>query len=196
MLFYGHLMDIKTILAVVATLIMTLCVVPYIRDIFRGETKPHSYTWLIWALLQGIAAIDMWSGGAGFAVASSSVGALLNVFIFILSLRYGTKNITNFDTACLIGALAALGAYFYFHNAALSIAIAVLVDFLAFLPTERKTWQEPGTETASTHFLSGTANVLTLAALSTYNFVTVPYVAAIMLMDYTVWLTIVLRRKH
>ncbi len=46
----------KFIFAVVASSIGILAYLPYLKDIFAGNTKPHAYTWLIWLITQGAAA--------------------------------------------------------------------------------------------------------------------------------------------
>jgi len=44
-------MEVKIILGVVAALLAAGSAFLYIRDIYRGNTKPHVYTWLIWAIV-------------------------------------------------------------------------------------------------------------------------------------------------
>lgn len=187
--------NLQIILATLSSIVGIACFVPYIRDIFRHTTKPHSYTWLIWGILQSIAAASMWSGGAGIAIASSTIGAVLCIFIFVLSLKYGTKNIKLFDTLCLIGALIALVAYLFLHNVLLSIILVTLIDFTAFLPTLRKTFVESETETASTHLMSGVSNALAIGALANFNLTTLIYLPAIMLMDFVLGFLVLIRKK-
>lgn len=188
-------MDLKIFFAIASSIVGIICFAPYIRDIFRNKTKPHSYTWFIWAMLQIIAAAAMWSGGAGMAIASSVIGALLCVFIFILSLKHGTKNITRFDTVCLFGALIATAAYLLFHNPLLSIIFATLTDAIGFLPTFRKAYQEPYTETASTHLLSGVSGALAIAAIANFTLTTSLYLFAVTIMDTSCGLFVLVRRK-
>lgn len=58
--------DIKIILAIISTVVaIALAFVPYLRDIFRRKTKPHTYTWLIWTITQGTAVAGLWYGGGG-----------------------------------------------------------------------------------------------------------------------------------
>jgi hypothetical protein len=176
-------MDSKIIFAGISSIIGIACFVPYIRDIFRNTTKPHSYTWFIWTVLQAIAAAAMWSGGAGAAIASSVIGAVLCGFIFILSLKRGFKNVTRFDTVCLFGALIALTAYLLFHDALLSIIFATLTDAIGSLPTFRKAYREPQTETASTHLLSATSGAFAIAAIANFTLTTSLYLFAVTAMD-------------
>ena len=189
------MLNLQIILATLSSVISIACFVPYIRDIFRHTTKPHSFTWFIWSLLQGIAVAAMWSGGAGIAIASSAIGAILCAFIFILSWKYGTKNIKPFDKICLIGALVALAVYLFLHDALLSIILVTIIDLIAFLPTFRKTWDDPASETASTHLMSGASNALAIGALARFSVTTTLYLATIMCIDFALGFLVLMRKK-
>ena len=168
-------MNLRIAFAAVASLIAALCTIPYIADIFRLKTTPHSYSWLVWTLLQVTSAFAMLSGGAGIGAIPTAIGGGLCAFVFLLSLRYGTKNITAFDAVCLVGALLTTAVWFFSRNALLSIMLTSVIDFLAFLPTFRKSYAEPYSETVSLYLLSGIANGLSLFALGTVNPTTVLY---------------------
>jgi hypothetical protein len=97
------MIDIKIFIGILAGIIGGLSFIPYYRDIFLFKTKPHIYTWLIWFLLQGLSVSIMLHDGAGIGILPFIVGTIFCGSIFILSFKYGTKNITLFDTICLIG---------------------------------------------------------------------------------------------
>ncbi len=140
-------MTLQTIFAGLATVITLANKIPYLVDIFRLKTTPHSYSWLIWTMLQTTGVSVMLSSGAGAGVASLVASTVLCAFIFLLSLRFGTKNITTFDTICFVGALGATGVWFFLHDALLSIILVSAIDLVAFLPTFRKSYEEPYSET-------------------------------------------------
>ncbi len=187
----------QVVCAALSSFIAVVCFVPYIRDIVRGTTKPHAYTWFIWSVLQGVAAVSMWSEGAGIAVAAGTIGTVLCAGIFILSLKYGTTNIKPIDSICLAGALLSLASYFFMHNPLLSIVSIVITDVIAVAPTFRKTYEEPHTETSSTHILSGFASMFALAALQSFTFASVFYFCVVMVLDFTLGtMIVVLQRKQ
>jgi len=188
-------MDLKIIFAGVSSIVGIACFIPYLRDIFRGTTKPHIYTWFIWATLQAIVAAAMWSSGAGVAIASSVIGAVLCGFIFVLSFKYGTKNITRFDTLCLFGALITLSAYIFFHGPLFSVIAATLTDIIGTLPTVRKAYKESHTETASTYILSGISEVFALAAIANFTLTTSLYLFAVTILDVFCGVLVLIRRK-
>lgn len=101
-------MDIKLAFAVIATILSLIVAAPYIVSIFKGQTKPHIYTWLIWTLTQGIATFAVIHGGGKFGSISLFIGSIMVFFIFLISLKYGTKDITRSDMVALIFALIAI----------------------------------------------------------------------------------------
>ncbi len=189
-------MSIKVIFAIISTIIGISCFIPYIIDIFKGKTKPHSYSWLIWTILQTTGAIAMSSGGAGLGVMSLSIGAILCGFVFIMSLFYGSNNITIFDTICLIGALIAIIIYFFLKDALLSVIVVAITDIIGFLPTFRKSYEEPGTETISTYILSSVSSLLALRALSFFSLTTSLYLISLVITNGLCALIIYTRGKR
>ena len=189
------MINIKFLIGIIAGIIGGLSFIPYFRDIFLQKTKPHMYTWLIWSLLQGTSVFIMLYGGAGIGVLPFVVGTVLCGSIFVLSFKYGTKNITLIDTICLIGALVALILYIFLHDPVASIILVALIDFIGFIPTFRKSYFEPKTETSSTYLVSAISSILAIAALLNYSLITMLYPITLILTDTTCWLIIVLRRE-
>lgn len=189
-------MNLKLAFAIVATVIGNLNTVPYIVNIFRLKTTPHSYSWLVWTILQVTGALAMFEGGAGGAgVLYLSIGAALCLLVFLLSLRYGTKNITAFDTVCLTGALSATAVWFFLRQPLLSVVLVALIDVVAFLPTFRKAFEEPWSETVSMYFLSGVAQLLSLGALSVYNVSTMLYLISLATANMAFTAMVLMRRR-
>jgi len=127
----------------------------------------------------------MFSIGAGLGVVSISIGAILCGFVFILSLKYGTHNIKTFDVVCLVGSLIAIIFYFFLHSPILSILIITLVDFVGFLPTMRKAYEEPQTETISSYALSSFSSILALFAFSVFTFSNSIYLISLIITNAT-----------
>lgn len=168
-------MDIKTLYGYIAAVIGIACFIPYIRDMFRKTTQPHIYTWLIWTILQVTGVIAMYNNGAGIGALALAIGALFCAAICLLSLKLGTKNITLFDTICLIGALGATGIYVFLHQPLLSVILISAIDFTGFLPTLRKAYYEPWTETLSMYMLFVLSGIFSVMALAHYSLITTFY---------------------
>lgn len=138
----------------------------------------------------------MFSGGAGSGIASLSIGAVLCAFVFLLSFRYGTKNITKFDAGCLVGALLVFILYLLTHDALISIILVALIDIIAFFPTFRKVFAEPYSETTATYFLSACSSAFALGALSVFTVTTSLYLISLIFTNLTCGILILVRRRY
>jgi hypothetical protein len=188
-------MTIKLIFALVAAA-LDLAYYPYIRDLFKGKTKPHLYTWLVWALTQGTAAVGLWYGGGRLGVLSLVIGTALVIVIFLLSFKYGTKNITRADTIVLLAALLAIVLWWRLDNPYLAVFMVSLIDGLGYVPTFRKSFQAPWSETLSFWIAMMFAALFALLANAEYNFLTVTYLATCAVANAAVILILVFRRRQ
>lgn len=153
-------MNIKFVFGIMSSIIALVCFIPYIRDILKKQTKPHIYTWLIWSILQTIAVITQFKDGGGYGAWGLTVGVIFCFSIFLLSFKYGTKDIKKFDIFCLIASFIIIGFYLISKNPLVTMILVTTVDFIGFLPTIRKGFNDPNTETTSTFALSAISNIL------------------------------------
>ena len=187
-------MEIKLFFGIASSIIAVICFAPYIKDIIQRKTEPHRYSWLIWTILQVVGVMAQLKEGAGYGAWALAIGAMFCFVIFLLSFKYGTKNITKFDIACLLASFCAIAIYFFIANPVWAIITVALIDFVGFLPTFRKGYEEPFTETTSTFILSATANALSIIALQNYNLTTVLYLASLLITNSSFSIMILLRR--
>jgi len=47
--------EFKNILGIIATVLVFIGYIPYLRDIVKGKTKPHIYSWFLWCFVTLIA---------------------------------------------------------------------------------------------------------------------------------------------
>jgi hypothetical protein len=153
------------------------------------------YSWLIWTILQIVGVAAQFKGGAGYGAWALGIGAFFCFAIFVLSFKYGTKNISKFDLICLIAAIAAIGIYVFISNPLWATIVVAIIDFVGFLPTFRKGFQEPFSETASTFIMSGIANVLSIIALQHYSATTILYVGSLFFTNSSFATMVLVRRK-
>lgn len=172
-------LDWRLVLAIVTTILVIIGYVPYFKDIFLNRTKPHLYTWLIWAITQGTATAALLYGGGNFGVLGLITGTVLVIIIFGLSFKYGTRNITKSDTAALIAALLAIVVWWQLDSPLLSVFMVSAIDGLGYIPTFRKTYQEPYSETISFWVIIAIASVLIMISNAEYNLLTMTYLSVL-----------------
>lgn len=169
--------QLQAVAGIVAAVLSVLSYVPYFADMYRGRTKPRPYTWLVWGITTGTAAAGAWYGGGGFGAVPLLVWTALTFFVFFLSLRFGTKNITRTDALFLILALSAIVLWWQLKNPVLAVTLVTIVDALGYLPTLRKLLAEPWSESLISWTLFTATACAGLLALSAYNYLTVVYLA-------------------
>lgn len=188
-------MEYKLIFGIASTLLASVCFFPYLRDIIKRKTEPHMYSWLVWTILQVVGVAAQLKDGAGYGAWALAVGALFCFAIFLLSFKYGTKNISKFDLFCLVSAIGAICIYLFISNPIWATIVVALTDFVGFLPTFRKGYEEPFSETPSTFIMSGMANVLSIVALQNYSVTTLLYLGSLFFTNLSFATMILLRRK-
>ncbi len=188
-------MDFKLIFGLISMALAIVSFFPYIRDILLKKTQPHIYSWLVWSILQSVGVIAMFIGGAKFGSLGLAVGALFCISIFFLCFKYGTKNITIFDSLCLSAAIIVIFVWLFQKDPTLSVILITLIDFMAFLPTYRKGFTEPKTETISTYLISAISNFFALFAVENYSIVTSLYITSLVITNIILVLILVFRRK-
>ena len=187
--------DLKLILALLSTAITIGAYYPYIRDISRGTTKPHLYTWLVWLLTQATATAALWYGGGNFATISLTVGTLLVLLIVVLNFKSGTTNITRGDKLVLALALFAILLWWQLKSPLLSLLMVSAIDGVGYLPTFRKSYAEPWSETLSFWGAMVIAGVLALWASGQYNLLTITYLATLTTANTILFMICLLRRR-
>jgi hypothetical protein len=189
-------MVLKEIFGLLALIIAIISFFPYLKDIFARKTTPHIYSWLVWAILQMTAAVAILQQNSFYSALGVIGLGLVSLTVFILSFKYGTKNITSFDTACLIGAFITIGIWIFTNNATISIILVTIIDFIGFLPTYRKVCQEPHSETLFLYIMSVFSNFFSLLSITTYSIESSLYVGSLVITNIAmVGITLVRRQK-
>lgn len=184
------------IFGLVATALSISAFTPYFLGIFKGQTKPHLYSWVIWSLIQGTAVWIMFSEGAQWGAAASTVGTVLCVGVSVLSIRYGTKYITRLDTFCLLGAFISFAIYALVREPYTSLALILFIEVFGFVPTFRKAIREPTSEKSITWILFGISNIFVLLALPTVSFLTAGYPVFLLMFESSLALTLIVRKMQ
>ena len=187
-------MDYKILLSVFATVVGNIAFFPYIRDIFLRKTKPHTYTWLIWTITQGTGVAGVILGGGSWGVLNLFIGTIFVFSVFLFSLKYGSKNITKSDTIILALALISIIIWWQLKQPVLSILMISAIDFAGYIPSFRKTYLEPWSETAIAWIGFAVSDSIAIFALKEFNVLTVTYMATLAIANITLLLICLFRR--
>lgn len=125
----------------------------YVGSIFRGKTKPHLYTWLLWWILWTIVTIVQVTNDAGWSIMISGLMAGCNLTLAGLSLKYGETLLTKRDKYLLVAALLTIILWQVSSNDLIAIILVCFIDAVAFYFTFKKSYKKPYDEKLSSYVL-------------------------------------------
>lgn len=144
----------------------------YVRDTIEGKSKPNRVSWSMWALapLIGTAAAlaadaDIWATTRIF------LAGFLPLLVFFASFfnRQSYWKLTTFDLLCGLCSVLALVVWVAVDSPRLAILFAATGDGFASLPTIRKAWKFPETETGLTYIASFVSVVLIIPSIPQWD---------------------------
>jgi hypothetical protein len=185
----------KEVIIPIAVIFAVIGNVPYLLDVIKRRVQPHPYTWLVWSVVSLITFLGQVVKGAGIGAIPTGVAELFTIIIFFFSLRYGFKNIVRRDTYFLLVALLGLIPWMLTKDPTISVVIVVCIDLIAFIPTLRKTYFYPSTETPLLYSMNVLRHILTLFSLQAYNIATTLH-SVVMIITNSFMTYFLLRHKN
>lgn len=186
----------KETIGLVTLTLSFIAYVPYIVDVLRKKAVPHPYSWLIWGSAATImATLQLLYGGGALAWSTLAVG-LISFGICVLSWRSGGKRFINhYDKLSLVVAIVAVVLWLGANKPTLAMLSLVAADLFGFIPSVRKTWVSPYSETLTMWGINALRHSLNILAISTYSLLTLadPVVWAIANLGFCIM--VIARRK-
>jgi len=137
----------KELLGAAAVVLTFAMFVPYIRSIRDGRTKPHVFSWIIWALGTFIVFLAQLADRGGFGAWPIGVSGVITGYIAVLAYgRRSDTSITRTDWAFLAIALAAVPSWLLTSNPLLAVVLLTGMDLAGFAPTFRHAFSQPHEE--------------------------------------------------
>lgn len=190
------LLIVKTFFGITASVLVLVSYGFYIIDILDKKTKPHIFTWGLWFLIIFILFLLQISKGAGVGSLPTLFVSLLCLTVFILSLiKEDDKNIKKVDIVFLILTLLAIPVWLLAKAPVASTILLILVYSFAGQSTLRKSWVDPHSETISLWAINSFRALISILALSEYNFVTLAFPVLVFVSALGFAIILVLRRR-
>lgn len=187
-------MDQYTFFAVAAVLLATIRYGTYFWTIYKGETTPHAFSWLLWGTVTGVGTLAQFSLGGGpsaWALAFVSGTCLL---IAGISYFVGERDYTKSDWFALIAALLAIPVWKLTNNPLAAMFIVMSIDILSYWPTIRKSYKRPQSEPPISYGMAGARYFLILFAVPNPTWESLMYPFFLMSIDWAFAIYIVIRR--
>ena len=175
----SFIIDERTFSAIAIALTF-LAFYPYIRAILKGTTRPHVFSWFIWAAVTFTVATAQLAGGAGVGAWPIALSGLITGGVALLALsKSADTSIARMDWVFLTLAATALPLWWLTNDPLAAVLILTSVDLLGFGPSIRKAWALPQEENALFFTIGAIRNGFVILALELYSWTTALFPAAV-----------------
>ncbi len=193
---HKNMQEVKNIIGIIAVILVFIGYIPYLRDVIKGKTIPHIYSWFLWGFVSTIAFALQISDNAGIGAFVTLAAAIMCTLVAVLSFKHkGKWDITLIDTLFLLLAFISLGIWLFAKQPVVSIILTTTTDILGFVPTVRKSWNRPYSETLSLYSLNTFRFGLAIIAIQNYSIITTLYPIVWLLANGLFALMLILRRS-
>ena len=170
---------VKEVLSVIAIALTFIAFIPYIRSILQGKTKPHAFSWIIWASVTFIIFLAQLADKGGVGAWPIGVSGIITLYVAVLAyLKKSDSTITKKDVLFFITAMAALPFWYFTSDPLWAVVILTTVDLIGFAPTFRKAYSHPYEEQLTFFTLIASRNLIAIMALEHYSLTTILFPAA------------------
>jgi hypothetical protein len=171
--------------AVVGALIASIGGFVYLYDTIRGRAKPNRVTWLLWGILPMIGFVAQRVQGVEGVSWATFVAGFTPLLIFVASFlnRDAYWKTTPLDYACMVMALIGIALWSLMKDPNTAILFSLVADFAAGLPTIRKAYAHPQSESWRAYSVSTAGFTLSLLAVHVWTFENYSFVAYFALLN-------------
>jgi hypothetical protein len=174
--------------------VWSVCV--YLKDMFRGETRPNIVSVSLWTICQIIALVAQWRAGASFSLVLMVLVTFNTLAVLWYALRgYGYREYDWFDLASLLASILAIVLWQATDNPVLAIIFSIAADLFATLPTLKKIGKVPQSEPLLGWFLVAVASVIGSLSSEIRDTANLAFPIYLFLVNGGVFLTIYFARR-
>jgi hypothetical protein len=179
-----------------AALLSIVAVLPYIRDILKGKTKPERASWFIWTVLGSIAFFSQLEKGASNSLWMVGTSTVCVLIVSILSIKFGSGGFARRDKISLLIAAIGLLLWFFTKEAAIALFITIIIDLTGSFLTVVKSLEDPESETISTWIIAFISGIFAALSVGEWSFILLVYPLYIFLANFAVVVAILLGKNH
>lgn len=188
-------MEYKQLLSLTAIGMLIIGYIPYVRDTIKGKTKPHLYSWFVGAIMAYSSFGLQFQSNAGPGMYATLFSAIVATMILSIGYRHKDNMITGFDKICLVLSLASLTTWLVIKQPVMATALIIITASVSFMPTIRKSWIAPNTETLLSYVINFFRFGVSIMALNSYTFITLGFPVAWMILNGLFVMLLLYRRK-
>ena len=165
----------------------------YIGETLRGETAPNRVTWSLWGVEGVLAFCVEIEQHVGLAALMTLMLGLVPCMVVVASFRnpQGAWKLGPFDVICGAVSVGGLVFWAFVNEPTVALVSFVVADQMAALPTIRKSWLAPSTESPRLFFLGSANCAITLLTLTKLTTVGALFLGCILVTDFIIGALIV-----
>jgi hypothetical protein len=186
---------VRALAGILAAVLEVIALMPYIRDLVRGEIHPHRGSWAIFAVLGAVGTASQLADGGSwsvFLVATQAVGAAV---VFVLAIDRGVGGASRLDLALLGIAALGLVGWKVADNPTVATVCVVVADTVAVIMMAPKTYRDPWSESLSSFLIGGFATLAAIASVGALDAGLLLYPVAVLLGSGSLTAMIMVRRR-
>lgn len=144
----------------------------YIKDTIHGTTRPNRVSQGLWAVapLIGVGAAIS-SGADALTTVRTFMAGFVPLIILIASFanKTGYWKTTKFDYFCGLFSIIALVMWLIVDMPVYAVLLAAIADFFAAIPTIKKSWTNPESETGIAYVMSLLSVLIILPTIKVFD---------------------------
>lgn len=171
--------------AVIGALIASIGGFVYLYATIRGVVQPNRISWLLWGIFPMLAFVAQRAQGVdNLSWVSFIAGALALLTVaasfFNKAAYWKTAPV---DYVCMVFALLGILLWAVTKNPNIAILFSILADFFAGLPTLRKAFLYPETESWSAYTVNAVGYMVSILAIHIWTFENYAFVGYLVIMN-------------
>ncbi len=187
--------DIHILFGILSILFIALGNVIYFKSIYKGKTKPHMFSFIVWGIVMAIILVAQVTSGAGAGAWANAIATIMVFIIAYIGWRQKEITITKSDTFSFIFALSIIPLWLLTDSALLAVVLATTIDLIGYYPTIRKTYAMPYSENITSYGVFAAAMLASIFAMSEVSITNILYPIAIVLANTLFIVTTIVRRR-
>lgn len=185
------------LIEIILFFVSTLSYIPYIIDTIKKKTRPHIFTWFIWTIVLGVVIIAQIQDNIGFGVIASLCSGIMTGIIMMLAIfYYGDKKANLIDWFFFILGLIAILVWILTNNPLYSVIIVSFIEICAFVPTFKKCYYDPHSETLSMYYIGIFKYLLSFTIFDNFSIITMLFPMTVIIANIFLLIFVYIRKKQ
>jgi len=190
-------MILPSFFIIIGSSLDTVGAVVYLKDMIKGRAQPNKATWLLWSFSASISFVSSVAEGLGIVSVLAFVAVINSLIVLIPSffLEKGYWKLEPVDYFMGLFSLLAIILWVATNDPFLALVFSIIADAFAYVPTYRKSWSNPESESLTSFCFGALAGLVVLLSLPVYSLEVILFPAYILIGESGVVITLLVRSR-